>query len=557
VLAEDGQKMSKRKKNYPPPEEVIKACGADALRLYLINSPVVRADDLRFKKEGVKQNLRDIFLPWYHAYRLFVQSASAQERQSGASFQPNATLALASSNVMDRWILAAANSLVAFMRCEMEAYRLYTVVPRLVQMVEQLTNWYIRMNKERFAGERGTEAQTASLSTLFEVLHMLCRMMAPLTPFFCELMYRNLRRAVPNAAASVHFLMIPEVIPGAIDMQIESDVHQMQQTIEKGRAIRDRNTLSARTPLPEVSFIHHDLASLQAVEKLQEYIKEELNVRSLTTALVSEVPGLVQLKCLPNHRVLGARFGSDYKQVQAMIRALKHEELTAFMSSGCLAIGEHYFSSNDILVQIEYRGDRSVRDADEVDGGLVLLHCHPDTSMLAEAMAREVCAKVQKMRKEAHLRKSDEIETCFSCAQDSLICRVLTQQAEYVANRIGIRLTPLSARPACAVSLFCKQDEVRTQALVEGKVVQQLEQLTLELVRGFPALHAARLAQLVPDEALRADVGNYVLCLDLASLRQRLCGSDELRFMLNGQAIALKLGHHLFFSQRELFAAQK
>ena len=81
VLAEDGQKMSKRKKNYPPPDEVIEAYGADALRLYLINSPVVRAEDLRFKKEGVKQNLRELFLPWYHAYRLFVQSASAQERQ--------------------------------------------------------------------------------------------------------------------------------------------------------------------------------------------------------------------------------------------------------------------------------------------------------------------------------------------------------------------------------------------------------------------------------------------------------------------------------------------
>ena len=549
VLAEDGQKMSKRKKNYPPPDEVIEAYGADALRLYLINSPVVRAEDLRFKKEGVKQNLRELFLPWYHAYRLFVQSASAQERQSGASFRPNPALALASINAMDRWILASVNSLVAFMRSEMEAYRLYTVVPRLVEMVEQLTNWSIRMNKERFAGERGAEGQATSLSTLFEVLHMLCRMMAPLTPFFCELMYRNLRRAVPDAAASVHFLMIPEVIPGAIDEQIESDVRHMQQTIEKGRVIRERKTLSARTPLPEVTFIHHNPASLRAVEKLQEYIKEELNVRSLATALVSDVPELVKLKCLPNHKALGARFGAGYKQVQALIRALTHEQLTAFMSSGSLAVGEHVFSSDDILVQIEYCGDRSACDADVADGGLVLLNCRPDASMLAEAMAREVCAKVQKMRKEANLRKNDDVEACFGCSQDSLIGRVLEQQVEYVANRIGIRLTPLSQRPTYAISLLRKQDQVRTQTLVGGKVTQLHEQLTLELVRGFPALHAARLAQLVPNEELRADVESYIFCLDVATLRERLCEADELRFTLNGQVLALKLGRDLFFNQ--------
>eukprot|EP00965_Chrysotila_dentata_P161063 5318160-Pleurochrysis_carterae.AAC.1 len=211
VLAEDGQKMSKRKQNYPKPELIIDTYGADALRLYLINSPVVRAADLCFKEAGVKQNLKDIFLPWYHAYRLFVQSARTMLLQTEVAFAPQPAVALASSNTMDRWILAAANGLVAFMRTEMEAYRLYTVVPRLVDLVEQLTNWYIRMNKERFSGERGEACRKASLCTLYEVLMMLCRMMAPLTPFFCELVYRNLARASDELPESVHFMMIPEV----------------------------------------------------------------------------------------------------------------------------------------------------------------------------------------------------------------------------------------------------------------------------------------------------------------------------------------------------------
>ena len=142
VLAEDGRKMSKRLKNYPDPTYILQTYGADSLRLYLINSPVVHAEDLKFKEDGVKQVLKDVFLPWYHAYRLFVQSANALEAAPGGKpFCRDQKLALASTNTMDRWILASCNSLVAFMRKEMEAYRLYTVVPKLVRLIERLTNW--------------------------------------------------------------------------------------------------------------------------------------------------------------------------------------------------------------------------------------------------------------------------------------------------------------------------------------------------------------------------------------------------------------------------------
>jgi isoleucyl-tRNA synthetase len=206
---------------------VIDAHGADALRLYLINSPVVRAEDLCFKEQGVLQNLKSIFLPWYHAYRMLVSSTRLQERQEGTPFVPDLAVALASPNLMDRWILAAANGLVKFMRIEMEAYRLYTVVPRLIDLIEQLTNWYIRMNKERFSGERGTDERNLSLATLFEVMMMLCRMMAPLTPFFAEHVYQNLRRVIPDAPASVHFLMIPEANDAAVDPEMVADVQMM------------------------------------------------------------------------------------------------------------------------------------------------------------------------------------------------------------------------------------------------------------------------------------------------------------------------------------------
>jgi len=557
VQAEDGRKMSKRLKNYPEPTLILDRYGADALRLYLINSPVVRAEDLPFKEDGVKQVLKDVFLPWYHAYRLFVQSANTLEAQTGELFTRDEALALSSTNTMDRWILAAANSLCKYMRQEMEAYRLYTVVPRLVGAIELLTNWYIRMNKERFSGERGEEDRKLSLCTLFEVLLGLCCMMAPLTPFFTEHVYRNLRKVMPESPESVHFLMIPEVNEAAINEEIESDMAAMRQVIEKVRVIRDRHKLSMRTPLPSVTFIHKDQSALDAVVRLKEYIAEELNVREIHTALVSAVPDLVKFNCQPNHSALGKRFGKDYKNVQKQIMELGHEELAAFVSSGTMTVGGHAFGAEDIVVAIEFVGDKAQFDADACEGGLVTLDIKPTAAMLDEATAREVCAKIQKMRKDAGLRKEDKVEVTYAVGEGSHLGAVLASQADYIAKRIN--LTPLAAAqlPARAVPLATNETEVRVQTLdAEGKIDMRAELATLTLVRGCVWFHEGKLKKLVPDASTRDDVQNYVHCFDHAGLRTTYAAGGTLSLMLGEQKVQLVAGEHFFVSSGDALRAK-
>ncbi|CAM9966489.1 unnamed protein product, partial [Ectocarpus sp. 13 AM-2016] len=161
VLASDGKKMSKRLKNYPDPMKVIDSHGADALRLYLINSPVVRAESLKFKEEGVQATVREVLLPWFNAFRFFVQQARRLEMTCGDRFVPNPEAAAKSTNVMDNWIQATLQGLVQFVHTEMKAYRLYTVVPRLVEFIEQLTNWYVRLNRNRLKGAEGADSATA------------------------------------------------------------------------------------------------------------------------------------------------------------------------------------------------------------------------------------------------------------------------------------------------------------------------------------------------------------------------------------------------------------
>ena len=168
--------MSKSLKNYPDPNLILNQYGADALRLFLINSPVVRGDNLRFREAGVKEVVSRVLLPWLNSFRFFLGSTALLSKESGTDFKYDGKAAR-SANVMDRWILAKCQSLIAHVDQEMKAYRLYTVVPRLLDLIDQLTNWYIRFNRRRLKGESGAEDAQAALTCLFEALLTLCRVM--------------------------------------------------------------------------------------------------------------------------------------------------------------------------------------------------------------------------------------------------------------------------------------------------------------------------------------------------------------------------------------------
>ena len=213
VLASDGKKMSKRLKNYPDVHKVIDINGADALRLYLINSPVVRADKLLFKEEGVNEVVRGVLLPWYNTFRFFVQCVDRWESSSGNTFVPDYAVASSSTNDVDVWILAASQGLVQFVHQEMSAYRLYTVVPRLVEFIEDLSKWYVRLNRVRIKGENGDAEALLGLNVLYQVLATMAVIMSPFTPFFSEYLYQHLRKLHPSYGSNdarfiLHFLSI-------------------------------------------------------------------------------------------------------------------------------------------------------------------------------------------------------------------------------------------------------------------------------------------------------------------------------------------------------------
>lgn len=234
VLAADGKKMSKSKKNYDDPMKIASTHSVDAVRLYMINSPLVRAEEMSFKAEGVFAVKKDIFLPWYNAYKFLIQSITRWEVATGKDYVFNEQLSVDTTkltNPTDRWIIISCQNLINYVRIEMEKYHLYNVVPRLIHFLENLTNWYIRLNRNRLKGDLGLEEQEVSMNVLFNVILNSTILMSPLVPFITESFYQNLRKVIPKGSTyledSIHFLRIPTPKQELLDESIERNFDRM------------------------------------------------------------------------------------------------------------------------------------------------------------------------------------------------------------------------------------------------------------------------------------------------------------------------------------------
>lgn len=477
VLAEDGQKMSKRKKNYPDPMTVVNSYGADALRLYLINSPVVRAENLRFKETGVRDILKDVFLPWYNAYRFLVQNILRFEKDEGLKFEYKEDKLAESTNIMDRWIISCIQSLVSFVKEEMEAYRLYTVVPRLVKFVDLLTNWYVRSNRRRIKGENGIDDCELALQTLFSVLMTLIQLMSPFTPFLTEHIYQNLKRLIPDENskedASIHYLMLPEVKRKLVNIQIEKAVSRMQTVIELGRVIRDRKTLPNKYPLQEVVIIHKSNEYLDDVKSLEKYVMEELNVRKITLSDDKDRYG-VTLKAQPDHMLLGKRLKGAFKEVSAAIQKLTVEQIERFIETGSIEVCGFKLEQGELRLIYQFEtlpGVPAKYEAHSDNDVMVLLDVTPDQTLLDEGVAREIVNRIQKLRKKAKLVPTDDVTVYYDVSTSPSLQKIATSHSDFIQSLIRSPLLPYPISPFADV-------------IIEDTTKMKQDILGLTLVRG-------------------------------------------------------------------------
>jgi isoleucyl-tRNA synthetase len=419
VMAEDGKKMSKRLRNYTPPDDLMETFGADALRLYLINSGLVKGEEQRFSDAGVKEMVRRALLPWLNSFKFFQTYASVDGWNVATHFKH-------SNNITDNWMLSSLQTLKQNISKEMEAYRLYNVVPALFTFIEDLTNWYIRLNRQRFWQEGLGDDKCQAYSTLYTGLLELTTAMAPFTPFLSEHIYRELLAFGGKEAKlpeSVHLCPYPTAKPEMIRPELEEAMARMQQIILLGRQKRNQVQIKVKTPLSNLTIIHKDQELLQEIAKLETYIKAELNIKNISYA--QNESDFIFLTAKPNLPVLGKRLG---KRMGAFIQALNKlapEDLVALEAGQTMTLAEEVISADDLLISREAKAGTEALSNRLIS---IDLDCKLTPALIEEGLAREIINRIQRTRKDLDFNVEDRIR-CEYHGDPVIVAAIKNHQA--------------------------------------------------------------------------------------------------------------------------------
>ncbi len=440
VMAEDGKKMSKSLKNYTPPDDLMETFGADALRLYLINSGLVKGEEQRFVDSGVKDMVRKVLLPWQNSFKFFQTYAEVDGWSPVKNFKT-------SDNIVDRWLLSNLQTLKKNIANEMEVYHLYNVVPALFTFIEDLTNWYIRLNRARFWGDGLTDDKCAAYSTLYTALRELTISMAPFSPFFSEYVFQELRKMNPAEPESVHLCDYPLPNEFLINSDLEVAVGRMQQIILLGRQKRNQVSIKVKTPLKRLTIIHKDEKLLAEIKKLSDYIQAELNIKNIEFDTAEDK--YITLYAKPNLPLLGKKLGKDMGKYKALIEKLEAKELTELETAGSLTLDGIVFSPEEILIFREAKAG-----AESMSNRFISIDIDtkPDQDLLDEGVAREMVSFIQKSRKDLNFNVSDRISITF-CASDNL-ASIATKFKDYITGEtLAVAIVQTSAKQELELSL--------------------------------------------------------------------------------------------------------
>ncbi len=430
VIAGDGRKMSKRLKNYTPPDELMEIYGADALRLYLINSGLVRGEEQLFLDSGVKDMTRRTLLPWYHAFQFLMTYATIDH------WSPDKGLHYG-SNILDQWILSRLQTLEKDIGVEMRKYRLYNVVPRLLEFIDELTNGYIRLNRDRFWGKDITADKIAAYSTLYTVIEELTMVMAPFTPFLSEHLYQELAKLTGHGApkpSSVHLCSYPDPEESLMQPRLELAVSRMQQVILLGRARREEVKVNLRRPLRRLTIVHRDAELLAELQTLEAFVRRELNVKEVAYDLDEDK--YISLYARPNFPVLGKRLGKRMKDFAQLIRQLTRQQIDALQETGSITLDGEVFGADEIQV---LRAAKTGTNAVSNRFISIDLDCTLDDELIAEGIAREAVNRIQRSRKEMNLNVADRIAVTYSGA-DPVIVAIGKYSGYVAAETLATRL---------------------------------------------------------------------------------------------------------------------
>lgn len=390
VLGNDGLKMSKSKGNYPDVNEVFDRDGSDAMRWFLMSSPILRGGNLIVTEQGIREGVRQALLPIWNAYT-FLQLYAEQEAKFDTS----------STHVLDRYILAKTHDLVANVDAALAGTDIATATEEVRLFADALTNWYVRRSRDRFWG--GEDANPEAFNTLYTVLETTTRVVAPLLPHVAEVIYRGL-----TGERSVHLADFPKAEDYPADADLVSAMDATRAVASAASSVRKANKLRNRLPLPKLTVA---FAGSQSLADFADIIRDEVNVKEVELTDDVDSVGTFQVVC--NAKVAGPRLGKDVQRAIKNLKAGNYER----RGDEVVVDGDIVLSPEEYTERLQAANPDSTARIEGLDG-LVVLDTEVTEELEAEGWAADVIRGLQDARKNSGFDVSDRISVVLSVAED-------------------------------------------------------------------------------------------------------------------------------------------
>ena len=457
VLGSDGNKMSKSLQNYPDVNEVFERDGSDAMRWFLMASPVVRGGNLVVTEEGIREGVRQFILPLWNTWYFFSLYANAD----GVTAKRVTT----AEHPLDRYILAKTGELVRTVEQHLEGLDTTSAAEALRTYVEVLTNWYVRRSRDRFwEGTASHGEHQAAFDTLYTVLETVSRVAAPMAPLVTEELWRGL-----TGGRSVHLTDWPEAKEFPREEELVAAMDEVRQITSQALALRKAHGLRVRLPLTQLTVV---TAQPEALTPFTDALRDELNVKSVQFVQLTEGSaaehGIVHTLAI-NARAAGPRLG---KQVQTVIAAAKSGDWSE--TDGVVIAGGVTLEAGEYELTLR-AADDSEGEAIALlsDGGFVLLNTLTTPELEAEGIARDAIRAVQEARKQAGLEVSDRIELRLEAGPEH------APSLEAHAELIGSETLATSMSVVVNADLKAAIDELESDAVVAEETLRRSAARTL------------------------------------------------------------------------------
>ncbi len=426
VLDKFGNKMSKRLGNSVDPFKTIEEYGSDPLRWYMISNSAPW-DNLKFDVQGVQEVARKFFATIFNTYKFFAPYANVD---GFTATEPE--IPVAERPEIDRWIISTLNTLVATVEQALEDYEPTRAARAIAEFVDNnLSNWYVRLNRKRFWGAEMSADKLAAYQTLYTCLKTVARLIAPIAPFYADKLYRDLR--LDNEPESVHLALFPEADTSLIDAALERRMQLAQQITSMVLSLRRKANIKVRKPLRRIMVPANDADLRADLESISPIVLSEVNIKELE--IVADGEGVLVKRVKPDFKKLGPKHGKAMKQVAEAIRQMDQHSIAQLEQQGSIELaipgGTAVVDLSDVEVISEDIPGWLVANEGNIT---VALDITVTPELEAEGIAREIVNRIQNIRKSSGLEITDRINLTF--LKGSGADQAITDWSDYISNQV-------------------------------------------------------------------------------------------------------------------------